>query len=227
MLRALVIGETAVAMVLLVGAGLLLNALLRLRAVDPGPDPDRTLTVQVFSADPALCRRGPFARLVRRGWWSRADDPWRRGGGRRAASPARGAAGVRLSVHHRGPSPRGAGGNPFLNYEAVTPDFFRAAGLRVVRVGAFTADDRAGTPRVAVLGERWRGGFWPGADPVGQRIKWGGPDSPSPWVTVVGTVEDRRYRRLEQVSLDAYVPSSRVPGRSTTWCCAPRPSRRA
>ena len=59
------VGETAVAMVLLVGAGLLLHAFLRLRAVDPGPDPDRTLTVQVFSADPRYARRRPFARPVR------------------------------------------------------------------------------------------------------------------------------------------------------------------
>ena len=52
-LRSLVVAETAVAMVLLVGAGLLLNGFLRLRAVDPGPDPDRTLTLQVFLSTPS------------------------------------------------------------------------------------------------------------------------------------------------------------------------------
>ena len=70
LLRALVVGETAVAMVLLVGAGLLLHALLRLRAVDPGPDPERTLTVQVFSADPALCATQPVRTPCSIGWWS-------------------------------------------------------------------------------------------------------------------------------------------------------------
>jgi peptidoglycan/LPS O-acetylase OafA/YrhL len=50
------------------------------------------------------------------------------------------------------------------------------------------------------------GAVWPGADPIGSRLKWGGPDGPAPWVEVVGVVEDGRYRGLESVSLDVYVP---------------------
>ena len=210
-LRALVVAETAVAMVLLVGAGLLVNAFLRLRAVDPGPDPDRTLTVQVFSADPryadAARSHALFARLV---------ETARTIPGVEAASgmllrPLEGPQGFDYPFTIEGRAREEQAAHPLLNYEAVTPDFFRSAGLRVVRGRGFTADDRVGTPRVAVLGESVARRFWPGADPIGQRLKWGGPDSPAPWVTVVGTVEDSRYRMLEQVSLDAYVPFEQSP----------------
>jgi putative ABC transport system permease protein len=101
--------------------------------------------------------------------------------------------------------------NPFLNYEAITPDYFRATGLRLVRGRGFSRADGPEAPRVVVLGETVARRFWPGEDPVGRRIKWGGPDGPSPWLEVVGVVEDGRYRGLESVSLDAYVPYEQSP----------------
>jgi putative ABC transport system permease protein len=64
---------------------------------------------------------------------------------------------------------------------------------------------------VAVLGESVARRFWPGENPIGRRIKWGGPDNPVPWIEVVGIVEDSRARGLEQVTLDAYVPYEQSP----------------
>ena len=100
---------------------------------------------------------------------------------------------------------------PFLNYEAVTPRYFESTGLRVLRGRGFTAGDRAEAPRVVILGESVARRFWGGDDPVGRRIKWGGPDGPAPWLEVVGVVEDGRYRGLESVSLDVYVPYEQSP----------------
>ena len=68
--------------------------------------------------------------------------------------------------------------NPFLNYEAVTPDYFASTGLRVLRGRGFTAADRAEAPGVVILGESVARRFWGAEDPVGKRIKWGGPDGP-------------------------------------------------
>ena len=205
------IGETAVAMVLLVGAGLLLHAWLRLGAVDPGPDPERTLTVQVFSADPALGEvarsHALFDRLVERA----AAIPGVEAAAGVLVRPLEGPQGFDYPFTVEGRSREEQSGNPFLNYEAVTPDYFRATGLQVVQGRAFSEADRADAPRVVILGRSVARRLWPGADPVGRRIKWGGPDSPSPWVTVVGVVEDGRYRGLENVSLDAYVPHTQSP----------------
>jgi putative ABC transport system permease protein len=211
LLRTLVIGETAVAMVLLVGAGLLLHAWLRLAAVDPGPDPERTLTVQVFSADPTLSdvtrSHAMFDRLVERA----AAIPGVDAAAGVLIRPLEGPQGFDYPFTVEGRSREEQAGNPFLNYEAVTPDYFRATGLPVLQGRALTAADRADAPRFVILGRSVARRLWPGADPVGRRIKWGGPDSPSPWTTVVGVVEDGRYRGLETVSLDAYVPHDQSP----------------
>ena len=75
----------------------------------------------------------------------------------------------------------------------------------------FTAGDRADAPRVVILGESVARRFWGADDPVGKRLKWGGPDGPAPWLEVVGVVEDGRYRGLESVSLDGYVPFEQSP----------------
>jgi putative ABC transport system permease protein len=210
-LRTLVVMETAVAMVLLVGAGLLLNGFLRLRAVDPGPDPHRTLTLQVFLSNPELAdaekSHAFFTRLV-----ERAEAlPGVEAAAGVLVRPLEGPQGFDYPFTIEGRSREEQATNPFLNYEAITPGYFAGTGLRVLRGRAFTAEDRGDARRVVILGESVARRFWPGADPVGGRIKWGGPDGPAPWLDVVGVVEDGRYRGLESVSLDVYVPFEQSP----------------
>jgi putative ABC transport system permease protein len=210
-LRSLVVAETAVAMVLLVGAGLLLNGFMRLRAVDPGPDPDRTLTLQVFLSTPELTEAGKshafFARLV-----ERAEAlPGVEAAAGVLVRPLEGPQGFDYPFTIEGRTADEQATYPFLNYEAVTPAYFESTGLRVLRGRGFTPDDRAGAPRVVILGESVAQRFWPGEDPLGRRIKWGAPDGPAPWLEIVGVVEDGRYRGLEQASLDVYVPFEQSP----------------
>jgi predicted permease len=210
-LRLLVVGETAVAMVLLVGAGLLLNGFLRLRAVDPGPDPERTLTLQVFPSTPDLAEAKKshafFGRLVERAEALPGVDA--------AAGvlvrPLEGPQGFDYPFTIEGRTPEEQKTNPFLNYEAITPRYFESTGLRVLRGRGFTDADRADAPGVVILGESVARRFWGADDPVGRRIKWGGPSGPAPWLEVVGVVEDGRYRGLERVSLDVYVPYEQSP----------------
>ena len=210
-LRGLVVGETALAMVILVGAGLVLSAFLRLRGVDPGPDPDRTLTLQVFLSDPALAEatrsHAAFTALVERA----QAIPGVEAAAGVLLRPLEGPQGFDYPFTIEGREPAEQAAYPFLNYEAITADYFRATGLRLVRGRGFTRADGPDAPRVAVLGESVARRFWPGEDPVGKRIKWGMPDTPSPWIEVVGVVEDGRYRGLEAVSLDAYVPYEQSP----------------
>ena len=210
-LRLLVVGETALAMVLLVGAGLLLNGFLRLRAVDPGPDPDRTLTLQVFPSTPELAEATKshafFGRLV-----ERAEAlPGVEAAAGVLVRPLEGPQGFDypFTIEGRGPDEQKT--YPFLNYEAVTPRYFESTGLRVLRGRGFTSGDRADAPRVVILGESVARRFWGAGDPVGKRLKWGAPDGPTPWLEVVGVVEDGRYRGLESVSLDVYVPYEQSP----------------
>jgi predicted permease len=94
---------------------------------------------------------------------------------------------------------------------AVTPDYFRTMGVRLVAGRTFTAADAAGSALVAVISETAARTFWPGANPLGQCVKLGGDSTPC--TTVVGVVRDARrqqlvedptsqiYRPLDQLSL--------------------------
>ena len=210
-LRGLVVAETAVAMVLLVGAGLLLNAFLRLRSVDPGPDPDRTLTHQVFGSDPAMAeaRRSHafFTALVERA----EAVPGVEAAAGVLLRPLEGPQGFDYPFTIQGRDRAEQASYPFLNYEAITPGYFRATGLRLIRGRFFSRADGPEAPKVVILGESVARRLWHGEDPVGKRMKWGGPDGAAPWLEVVGLVEDGSYRGLESVSLDAYVPYEQSP----------------
>ena len=210
-LRLLVVMETAGAMVLLVGAGLVLNGFLRLRAVDPGPDPHRTLTLQVFPSNAELAEAAKshafFSRLVERV----EALPGVEAAAGVLIRPLEGPQGFDYPFTIEGRSREEQATNPFLNYEAITPGYFASTGLRIISGRGFTPQDRAGAPRVVILGQSVARRFWTSADPVGRRIKWGAPDGPAPWLEVVGVVEDGRYRGLESVSLDAYVPYEQSP----------------
>jgi predicted permease len=99
--------------------------------------------------------------------------------------------------------------SPAIAGNVVDGDYFAAMGMRVVAGRAFTAADRFDAPPVMMVNETLAATFWPAADPVGKRIRLGGPDNP--WVTVIGVVADvhgdaldaepqpRYYRSLSQV----------------------------
>jgi putative ABC transport system permease protein len=106
--------------------------------------------------------------------------------------------------------------NPLLNYEAVTPGYFEAAGIATRRGRVFDVNDRADSAAVIILGERAAGVLWPGRNPVGQRLLFpedltrrdanGRPH----WRTVVGVVKDVHYRGVTDVRLDLYVPATQT-----------------
>ena len=189
----------------------------------PAPIPSAPSRSRSSAPIPALAEVEPVARVLRPAGGARRRDPRRRGRGRRAGPPARGSAGIRLPVHGRRPQPGRAVGNPFLNYEAVTPDYFRATGLRVLqrpRVHRGRPRRRAeggdpGPERGAAALARRRSGRPP--DQVGRarqplalgHRRRGGGGRPLP------RAGDRLARRLRP-------PRPRAPGRSTISCSAPR-----
>jgi putative ABC transport system permease protein len=77
----------------------------------------------------------------------------------------------------------------------VTPSFFETLGVRILRGRAFTDADRAGGEQVAIVSEAAARVFWPGLDPVGQRVRYA-PETP--WITVVGVAADVLNRRLTE-----------------------------
>jgi predicted permease len=97
--------------------------------------------------------------------------------------------------------------NPSLNLEAVHPTYFSTLGVSILRGRGFTAADREGALRVVVVDDAMASRTWPGQDPLGRRVKFGGLDSRNEWLTVVGVAATTRYRELATPRPTLYVPA--------------------
>lgn len=215
----LLVGQVSLAVVLLVAAGLVMRSFAALRQVDLGFEPANVLTVQV---DPRVDRPPVnewMGELIARV----ATHPEIEAVGGVYLRPlALGPIGQGTWVLLPGQpdTPQARAGNPVLNYQAATPDYFRAMRIAVRRGRSFTSADGERSERVAIVGESTARRLWPGADPLGQRLLLptfdraeGAPDSA--WRTVVGVVSDVRYRGIGEVQYDVYDPARQTPTGAT------------
>ena len=194
---ALVVAEVAVSLVLLIGAGLLINSFLRLRHVDPGFRTDNLLTMSVVLPEqkyPDQARRSAFYdEMIRRvealpGVRAAAVTNW-------IPLVSQGDS-VGVSVEGR-PDPAPGQRRPVVVTRVVSPHYFRAMGIQLLRGRDFDErQDRVDSPAVVVINETMARYFWPGEDPLGKRVTPGRPDSPEDWCQVVGVVKDVRQFQL-------------------------------
>jgi len=187
---AVVVAEMALALVLLVGASLMLRGVERLLALYQGFDPAGVVTFRVRLPDWRYAPGRPvadfYARLV----------------GELAAVPGvESAAAVGHLPGDLGPVPGGAvslrgvsaPGDldlPVADHQSISPDYFRLLGVRLVAGRAFGPQDGPDAPPVAVVSESMARRLWPGGSAIGRHLKQGRPDDPAPWREVVGVVED-------------------------------------
>ncbi|MGH9837354.1 MAG: ABC transporter permease [Blastocatellia bacterium] len=208
---ALVVSEIAMALVLLVCAGLLIKSVLRLRAVNPGFNPDHLLTMNV--ALPSARYPRPQQRV----------DFHNRLSERLAALPGVNAVGftsvLPFSANFDGRGlavedhPKPPGSEFDVDLYIITPDYLRtlATPLRTGRV--FTERDSADAPQVALINETMARALWPEQDPLGKRIKFPGSEKdPQPWRTIVGVVADvAQYALDRQPPMQIYLPDAQYP----------------
>jgi putative ABC transport system permease protein len=205
---ALVVSEVAFAVMLLVGAGLLVRSFRALASTSPGFDVESLLTFRVelgWRAYPDLATTTAFGRAL-------LEDLRALPGVEVAAFvsnlPLGGRPKVDVSVLVDGQAAAEQRANPFLNLRVASADAFRALRIPLLGGRVFGDEDRADGVPVAVISSATAERLWPGQDPVGMRMKVGAVDDAAPWRTVVGVVGDVRHEAFgAPASLDVYLPA--------------------
>ena len=203
--RVLVVSEVALAVVLLVSAGLLIRSFQLLRNVDTGFTTANALTMRMVLPFPkyekAEARRAFYDEVLRKV----EELPGVESAGMITFLP--------LSFHGMNfnfsvdgqPAPSDTK-LPFALFRVVSPDYFRAMGIPLQRGRFFDARDSAESQPAVLVNRRLAEQYWPGEDAIGKRLKVGPLDSPSAWLTVVGVVGDTRQTGLNEHKLEFYVP---------------------
>jgi putative ABC transport system permease protein len=208
---ALVVAELASALVLLVGAGLLVQSFARLIALDLGFDPSGLLTMRV--ALPAAkypdadSRSAFYDRMLQR--IGAAPDVESAGV---VSNLPLDFAGGALAIAIEGDAPYPPNQYPVAAFRVVSPAYFRTMRIRLTSGRPFAATDRGDTPGVTIVSEAAARRHWPGQDPMGRRLKIGLASSNSPWLTVVGVARDVHQFGIGDVRPQIYVPYTQFSG---------------
>lgn len=197
-LRGLIVaGETALAMMLLVAAGLLLDSFMRLRSTPIGVNPDGVLTFWIRPSEASLPTDSAPA-FVSRLLAAIGSVPGVEAATVDGGAPVSGSASSTLIIANHPPvSPTAA--PPVLRHY-VGPNHFKVLGVPLLRGRVFAEGDVAGGPRVAIISQSAALKFWPHRDPLGERIWFGGGsdfDSPERSAEIVGVVGDVAYQPLD------------------------------
>lgn len=217
-LRAVIVAsEIAVAVVILVGAGLLGRSLLRLLSVDPGFRPEGILTFRL-----SLPENSYPTDESRINFYRRALDRTRRVPGVQSVGAVNilplsgGNNSGTVTIDTAAVPPDRT--TPEADWRPVLPGFFETMGVRLIAGRFFTEADDAHVAPVAIVDETLARAYWPGESAIGKRLKTGGRRSPSPWRTIVGVVGHVRYRTLEAPSrTEVYWPAFQRPWPGLTF----------
>jgi predicted permease len=186
---ALVIAEIAVALVLLTASGLLLRSFDRMRSVDVGFRPDHTLAAFYVLPQKQYASQTVIDAFSDELLRNLRQLPGVEAAGITSVLPAAGNDfGLAFTLEGYAP-PKGAGLN-MAAMSLVQGDPFQALGIRLLRGRSFTEADKAGSPLVAMVNRKLAQHYWPDQDPIGKRLRRGMPETATPWMTVVGEVDD-------------------------------------
>jgi predicted permease len=193
--RALVAGELALTVMLLVGAGLMLKSFDRLLAQELGMNPDRVATLELTFARSAAPRAERF-RLIHSVIDRLSAQPGIDAVGAVNDLPLGGGGGIALSVQMDGvPTPTASDRMRFARYLMASGGYFKAMGIPLLRGRTFTATDDSLSPRVAIISKTMATAWLPGIDPIGRTFRM--PNDSVPYM-IVGVVADVRELKLDQ-----------------------------
>jgi len=191
----LVMAEVAISLVLLIGAGLLINSFLRLRNVDPGFRVDNLLTMKIVLPDSKYERR-----VQRSAFYTDIVQRVQSLPGVRSAAVTtnlplyRQGNSISISIEGRPEPPPGQ--EDIIVTRIISPGYFDTMSIPLLKGRQLTDQDTDDSPNVVVISEGMARRYWPGEEAVGKRIAVGRIRSPEDWIQVVGVVKDVRQFEL-------------------------------
>ena len=189
----LVVGEVALSVILLAGAGLTVRSFLALRAQKLGYNPQHVLSLEIYYPEARYPNGSPAHTLIQRLTEEISALP--------GVTSAAFTSGVPL---HDGWSrmytiegqPREMTNIPLVNHVVVAPGYFRTLGIPFLKGRDFTDADFE-QPNILIVTQAFERQNWPGQSAVGKRIRFGPPADLEPWHTIVGVVADNRHEQLK------------------------------
>src|ERR1700736_1421621 len=220
--NSLVVAEIALALVLLVGAGLLLKSYARVQNIDPGFDRHNVLTAEIDLPDTKYPPRGSSdynhgQAIIN--FWNEALRRVRQLPGVAAAAgtivlPLSGS-NTDSSFAIDGRSTSGKEPTPDEELRIITPDYFRALKTPLLRGRFFAESDNINAPGVAIINDALAKKYWPNEDALGKRITLDDPRKNPKWLTIVGIVRSIRHRALDvDPQPEYYLPLAQDPERT-------------
>jgi predicted permease len=206
--RVLVVAQVALAVTIVAAAGLLIRSLLRLQTIEMGLAADRLVFVRLALPQAKYGDRAHHLQFLKDVVAQLEAGPDITAATPVNVGPFSGTGGWDLSAFTaEGQSTARAAANPSLNLESIHSNYFDTFEVTIVRGRGFTAADRLGAPDIAIVSEDVAARTWPGQDPIGKRLKFGGLDSTEAWRTVVGVAKPTRYRELVEPRPTLYLPA--------------------
>ncbi len=206
---ALVVFQIAIALVLLTVSGALLRSFQKMRAVDPGFQPEHALVagyqlpLNQYSTYAAV--DGFHREVVER----LSTKPGMVAVGITTVLPASGA--MASATYTIEGEPAESWKLKFATFASTYGDYFRAMGIPLLEGRTFTMDDRANTPLVIIVNQTMARHSWPGQRAIGKRMHVGNPKKGLPWATVVGVVADTRLGARDEPAADQWYSPMQQP----------------
>jgi putative ABC transport system permease protein len=203
--KALLVVEVGLALVLLVGAGLLVRSMTRVLGVDLGFSPDNLLTMRITL--PGQTYPPPRRRAIYEDCLARLGAlPGVRSAALTQGLPIDGPGWVSVFIAADKPVPP-RDELPVTALIPISANYFEVMGIRLISGRGFSSTDTTDSSHVTVINETLARRIWPGEDPIGKRLKQGFPEDPNPWREVVGVVADVKLFGAEfGVPRQAYLP---------------------
>jgi putative ABC transport system permease protein len=202
----LIVGEVALALMLLVGAGLLLRSFERLSSQLPGFQPENLLVADLPLSTNAYAKSTDRMTFFDRALEKLRATPGVKSAGGATTLPVTGT-GSAIHFNIEGRAPKSPHDYVIIGYRPVTSGYLETLGVPLIRGRFIAASDTDTAPYVAVINEAAVRQYFPDADPIGKRIQLGAiPDNTVPWMEVVGIVGDLKQDLAGEPKAEMYVP---------------------